>query len=1197
MDEIEYKLASNNPILITHGISKILETVKNKLTNNENDDTSKIPELWSLIAKCKNENALVSSVACQALVTLVERGHLETSLALSKLIAILGETKNYLAVTTAICNLLILDLKQRKSTNRYTCPFSIKAPQHPLITVLTQNTDAWRNILGQMQSILHHCEPGFVLHRVELLRPVFMYILCNPSMNLSENCRHQTWHLLIRTHETLNLQLEIIQWLRTNDLTSCINTNHLVLELTELSLATKHKELCTSLAPLTMALAFDLLKHNYDPRSNILMMENILEHSNDCIGSIMISLLSDMLLITPVIYLHDIMRLGVLILTKLSSNEVIAHSLLASILPWMAYATPLSSNALDVGKELIKLITTKLTPKNHSKQIYSNKIFSIICNANQDIQFYANLCACLDDLDEMNMISWLEKLSEIPNDFLYNYKNILGGIISKFKNVSITSQALKLLLKIIKFKPASAGYVLSLILYKLSNIEGIQETKELLFALPQLAVSKENIPIIVHTFHTLLNSEKSLKYLAINLYLKAWVVEPRCHRHLFSALIEMSKNDKTVMASIACAKAMQFICETKPEHGTELVPLLSQTLNHCTDTAGSAASALALRGISALCVAGIADVCSTWRVLSPKMNKEVRPIVIKSMCKFFADIPSNATHADEEYDQLLEQVLGKLWTFACFETTRNIEVVEAAFKALTAYNLSQMKLSFLPEKFKTNLQLPQKYAQASTETGKKPEEIMSYVPGSCWITMLETVYEPTRSMAGDFLIKHISEELYGFKTGIYMWSMGEPINYKYLSEKSPIRAVGEYLRRYEAIDHINKQKIMLECLRIFSHKYLKALPPIKWELLNPAINMSDEARAYGIALACHQASVSPSAKEFLSKYISKMTKNCAEVKTASEEFKKIRLLCSHLEDICRGVMSNVLGPFLDVVMNCITEKAINNDKDGVMIFNELMEHYANILKDDLVHHDNKTLITDILEKLLDRIQVENEIFPAYVKPMLEMSIEQIERITLPSVWTEVTNNKLKKAIVIRAGLVLKRDNAIPLSWMDVILSVSSSIPGIQTFLLSHLKRIQSQLRTDKSNSTWSLDLMCKIQTTILNTSEEYSTESLAFLCDVFFVTIITFACDDCLLVDDEIIVTSHDTRARLFPHALATIIEKPHWMNNALQIMEWLNFMRTSVLSDTYKIVFHNALVSLKKEKCLDELWTSYISIKSPINL
>lgn len=64
--------------------------------------------------------------------------------------------RNYTAVTAAISNLLLLALKIYDDKDPYVCPFNLRAPQHPLITVLSRNKDIWRDVLNQMQFMVNH---------------------------------------------------------------------------------------------------------------------------------------------------------------------------------------------------------------------------------------------------------------------------------------------------------------------------------------------------------------------------------------------------------------------------------------------------------------------------------------------------------------------------------------------------------------------------------------------------------------------------------------------------------------------------------------------------------------------------------------------------------------------------------------------------------------------------------------------------------------------------------------------------------------------------------------------------------------------------------------------------------------------------------------------------------------------------------
>jgi hypothetical protein len=67
--------------------------------------------------------------------------------------------RNYTGVISSIGTLLIIDLKARISENKsYQCPFSLRSPQHPLISVLKENKDTWFDVFNVMQFICSHNE-------------------------------------------------------------------------------------------------------------------------------------------------------------------------------------------------------------------------------------------------------------------------------------------------------------------------------------------------------------------------------------------------------------------------------------------------------------------------------------------------------------------------------------------------------------------------------------------------------------------------------------------------------------------------------------------------------------------------------------------------------------------------------------------------------------------------------------------------------------------------------------------------------------------------------------------------------------------------------------------------------------------------------------------------------------------------------
>lgn len=288
---------------------------------------------------------------------------------------------------------------------------------------------------------------------------------------------------------------------------------------------------------------------------------------------------------------------------KMPCNIILLNALAASLLKWLAYPSLLCSNALAVAKELLIRIMSQ-TQTDNGNDVVSNKTLLMFSHSNRYIQFYIELIRSLYSL-ENDILSWLENLSLAPVDLRYMCKLILCGIFLYSNEPGIVQKTCDILIQIAREINSFASHVLSLLLHKLTKSHDSYTLKHLLLAIPECAMSKENLPIVIHTLDTMLNSDKPLKYFAIQLYTKALEREPRCYRFISAALMDTMETDRSWHSDVTCAQAIKYICENRPEHGEELVPLLSQILNRCVDLNGGAASALALNSISALCKSAV----------------------------------------------------------------------------------------------------------------------------------------------------------------------------------------------------------------------------------------------------------------------------------------------------------------------------------------------------------------------------------------------------------------------------------------------------------------------------------------------------------------------------------------------------------------------------------------------------------------
>lgn len=183
-------------------------------------------------------------------------------------------------------------------------------------------------------------------------------------------------------------------------------------------------------------------------------------------------------------------------------------------------------------------------------------------------------------------------------------------------------------------------------------------------------------------------------------------------------------------------------------HGKEMVVHLSQILNQYKDEKGRIASSLALEGITVLCEAVIIDIVSTWRTLAPRLEKENHPIIIKryfiwfakaniymlyhvfySLCEFFSQF-SNLRCISKRDEQIVSEIITKLWNYV--SSSKDIQIIEYALKALSYFMIGQMSLKQLPKKYKENLNIPPEIVKTLVDIDKmKAEDVLPYIPGTC----------------------------------------------------------------------------------------------------------------------------------------------------------------------------------------------------------------------------------------------------------------------------------------------------------------------------------------------------------------------------------------------------------------------------------------------------------------------------------
>lgn len=353
------------------------------------------------------------------------------------------------------------------------------------------------------------------------------------------------------------------------------------------------------------------------------------------------------------------------------------------------------------------------------------------------------------------------------------------------------------------------------------------------------------------------------------------------------------------------------------QHGTDLVPILSHILNHCSSEEGDVATAIALDAITALCESNTVSILSTWKVLSGKFRQEKRIASQKSLFKFFSYIPT-FHNASAAYENVVDEVLSHLWFFITRSDCN--ELIKAALEALG---------HFQPGKVMYFKHIPQQFQVATKLKGKELEITdglaWQAVPGECWIELLKGIKPKCKAYVADLISDYIEFEIAEYRSGVYNLPehMPEPKKLLTLGSGSTLRAVLNFLIKQSRFENNSIDELLIiNTLRAISRKFSKPIPPLDWSFLQCFFHIGFQTRKYCILIATNQMEHSGTAKRLLENFLIDFEPNCFE--------EDLLLLLGLLPVVSGKMPTQVLKVFAEkVAIYCFKESQINGFSEGM----------------------------------------------------------------------------------------------------------------------------------------------------------------------------------------------------------------------------------------------------------------------------
>ena len=1213
MEELRSKLEYSRPSVVGSALSRLTDIIISKLCHareinntltpistkeNEKDEklqnasekslTSKLDvqqtaaeELEILWSTCRSNNPSTAIAAVDFLIHLNILGYLDHSSTLTNLMATSSQFKSTEALVNAIGRLLTIDFLEENLTKDTTkllseehapnsnfgielCGrsrrFSIESNQHPFISLLRASPSTnWPHIANSVRYFIESQK----YNQIEIndfIRPVFLFVLCNPYENPNLAGLRSEFRSLLLKHfssmtETINLVLEWTKY--TDKQTVFLEYAQFLLDIFEarkkfLAKTDIYKDkvvlCCAKQLPFLLALSCNGIKLGLNinhllneiksridfivefSKTEVKASENDENRSKatyNLVESLNISIieLSNLIQLSPHVY-HDTICSCVLSLINLELSQrkvnIIGQLQLgmfvSSILPMMSFSSPVTSKViLKGGGPQILLHYRKMpTDKDESNFMLDEIETELKLDGEWDSDVRWSKCtnrllrsfqnrnnggddiviAWLKQINNFESIKSLQKLFSVFCTILLSVDSINMDVTSSdlrkeaVKKNLIVSLVMQQMQRCVKLQPTVfASPCLTLVLYKLSflskNWHSLHSASnpnntllQLLNILPQLALDRGCISSVVQIIQSL-GAKPKLVALELNLFLALWKIESRCYPFLQKAL-EKNYTDDTlsiISGEIALAKAnvIKDICQEQAhQYGADLLRLLSDILNQCcsepskeldnlTQLTFVSAANTALEGIIILCKEGVIDIATTVKVLSPKLKRDHRPEICAKFTELLSIAPLFKLDTDE-YRTFIRETLTYLWKIACQthneqpssgafsraehkhdQTGSNHILRIAAIRAIAKFNVEYHHLKMMPNYAKVNLKLPPSYCTTPMEAARKPEDVLSYVPGEAWTELLIrcdkdqlTDFESVVSTVAKQEVENLPRSVYSVAS---KWAQKhhreEPTNYHYLPEKSVLRAIisnllglqmnlkplptdsSGYSTDMEGSNKVHTNHVHESFLRILAYNESRPLPPLDWSTFRNSIRINTQPKLIFLIfpILINQASTSNSARSLIESILSS---GSAIREVVLDVFNNLlKVLVIFLHSLNTSCVNNSTGEiFVTDAIQMWTTSAIR-DSSATQTYLNILKGCKEALKTNEIHnfsinHENidtyldsaKDIICSALESINDQLidasmnpstcssDVDIEIiYEAYLDAVAEMPSSKLEKMS------------------------------------------------------------------------------------------------------------------------------------------------------------------------------------------------------------
>lgn len=1214
MEEYEQKINSGNVFLQSQAITKLYDTLLEKYKiETVLYETEEVKILWKT---ANTGGATEAALAMEALMTLVRSGQLPAPATLQNFLADVTNAKCPSVLLQGVTEVVLLLSTAEGEEAAVTCPFTgpPTGPTHPYVTLLSKRQDLAPALLEEAAHLLRHPDKRVREGSSSQLRPLLLHTFC-----LTEGTLWLARPLLAllasaQTHHSLvPLLCRIATLIRD---TSRDHVERKVMVLTTLATMSVRENLTrlqSAILPCLLMALPPALKHGLGTRT----LERDLRLLGSRLGrgcDVTVCALAEVLPLTSGRLQVSLLQLGATLLAHKDGNPLIGARLLPSLLQVLSAPCTAVPGLTTAAAALISLVQATPAQASANTQLAGNEHWETLCCIHPSLVSFLPALEFSDRLvkDPQLASDWLTKLAASANQISSFYHTIVTSVfLYQGSTPQSVQQATKVLEREVMKQRSLALEVFPMVLYRLGREPDPTTRLTILYTLPSLAVNKLCVGQVLKTLMALWSSG-SLRPLVLRLVHDLWKVEPRTYSYLSRFLHD--KSIDTTELQIARAFVVTSVCKSKPtQHGEELLPLLSGFLNECHGEQGTAQTLIALDGIYHLCANQVIDLRTTWRVVAPKLVRDKRPGVTEKLCALLALIPTLKVES-VEYEKFTSDCLIILWNWAA--SHRSLSVVKAAYEALEKFPYDSYTLKMLPQYARQGHQLPASKAATPFEAARKPEDVLEYVPGLGWIKLITGCPEAHLEYVESFVKSLVAREVAALPKGIYLTAVQEakrrgvratvgqpePPNYNFFKDNSTLRILVNFLMECPAKmescdDPHRKERLLRSCMLIMAalgQSLSRPYPVLNWSFLEKVLSSAHAFANYEwtkrlrhsvFQIAGRQCNKSGSASAIITQWL---TPNTGSALTQEDEV----VLFGLLDHLGRGLPPTVLQPFLAHVFKQRREDSLH--------MKVLLEALRPNLTADFIFDTNRNVLSNAVEALNEHMDpTDEELYCVYKACVADLPQKHIERLTSPSLWWEVTDERLYRAAVLRCHVAERDTEELALPWLNDLVDSAATLPGDR----SHLLRVMSSTLVTRCQvteaTTWFLQLLGRLQEHMKKrrgddlVAAHEQRQLVSFYLDLLVMSLVVWS-GLWATNSMEVLADTPPLRDHLLLPSLVTLSGQPEWRKTLMQLLSWLVSCYT-LLSQHSAIPYHLAspilLLATLNPSLTQSMWNKVIAL------